>query len=75
MPVLSTFYGITVSMYFMDNKRHHRPHIHGYGRMWTVMFVLFPLPPSGDFLILITAYRALISPGSTHPHIPYRTNP
>ena len=28
MPVLSTFYGITVSMYFMDNRRHHRPHIH-----------------------------------------------
>jgi len=28
MPVLSTFYGITVSMYFLDNRRHHRPHIH-----------------------------------------------
>jgi hypothetical protein len=22
------FYGIIVSMYFMDNRRHHRPHIH-----------------------------------------------
>ena len=28
MPVLSTFYGIVVSMYFMDNRRHHRPHVH-----------------------------------------------
>ncbi len=28
MPVLSTFYGITVAMYFLDNRRHHRPHIH-----------------------------------------------
>jgi hypothetical protein len=28
MPVLSRFFGITVSMYFMDNRRHHRPHIH-----------------------------------------------
>jgi hypothetical protein len=22
------FYGIIVSLYFMDNRRHHRPHIH-----------------------------------------------
>jgi hypothetical protein len=28
MPVISTFYGVTVSMYFMDNRRHHRPHVH-----------------------------------------------
>jgi len=28
MPSLSTFYGIIVYMYFMDNKRHHLPHIH-----------------------------------------------
>ena len=28
MPVLSMFYGIIVSMYFLDNKRHHTPHIH-----------------------------------------------
>ena len=28
MPVLSTFYGIVVSMYFMDNRRHHPPHVH-----------------------------------------------
>jgi Domain of unknown function (DUF4160) len=28
MPVVSMFYGIIVSMYFMDNRRHNRPHIH-----------------------------------------------
>jgi len=28
VPVVSTFYGITVSLYFLDNRRHHRPHIH-----------------------------------------------
>jgi hypothetical protein len=28
MPTISTFYGVIVSMYFMDNRRHHRPHIH-----------------------------------------------
>jgi hypothetical protein len=25
---LSMFYGIIVYLYFMDNKQHHRPHIH-----------------------------------------------
>ncbi len=28
MPVVSMFYGIIVSLYFMDNKQHHAPHIH-----------------------------------------------
>lgn len=28
MPVISMFYGIIVSLYFQDSKRHHRPHIH-----------------------------------------------
>ena len=28
MAVLAMFYGIIVSMYFFDNKRHHLPHIH-----------------------------------------------
>lgn len=28
MPVLSMFYGIVVSMYFLDNRQHNRPHIH-----------------------------------------------
>ncbi len=28
MAVLAMFYGIIVSMYFFDSRRHHRPHIH-----------------------------------------------
>lgn len=29
MPVISMFYGIVVSMYFLDNRQHRMPHIHG----------------------------------------------
>ena len=28
MPILSTFYGIVVRMYFFDDKQHHEPHVH-----------------------------------------------
>ena len=28
MPTISMFYGILVSMYFMDTKEHKTPHIH-----------------------------------------------
>ena len=28
MAILSMFYGIIVSMYYIDNKQHHSPHIH-----------------------------------------------
>lgn len=28
MPVISMFYGIIVSLYFLDARRHKRPHIH-----------------------------------------------
>jgi hypothetical protein len=28
MPVISMFYGIIVSLYFLDNLRHQQPHIH-----------------------------------------------
>ncbi len=28
MPVISLFYGIIVSMYFLDTKQHNLPHIH-----------------------------------------------
>ncbi|MBI5875258.1 MAG: DUF4160 domain-containing protein [Deltaproteobacteria bacterium] len=32
MPVISMFYGILVLMFFFDNKKHHRQHIHAqYG--------------------------------------------
>ena len=28
MAIISMFYGIIVSMYYIDNKKHHLPHIH-----------------------------------------------
>ena len=28
MPTISMFYGILILMFFRDNRRHHRPHIH-----------------------------------------------
>ncbi len=28
VPTISMFYGVIVSMYFMDNRRHHLAHIH-----------------------------------------------
>ena len=28
MPVISMFYGIIVSMYFLDDRHHHLPHLH-----------------------------------------------
>ncbi|MBU3680987.1 MAG: DUF4160 domain-containing protein [Flavobacterium sp.] len=28
MPVISMFYGLLISMYYLDNKQHHIPHIH-----------------------------------------------
>lgn len=28
MPIISSFYGIMIRMYFMDNQQHKFPHIH-----------------------------------------------
>lgn len=28
MPIVSMFYGIIVSLYFMDKRRHKKPHVH-----------------------------------------------
>ncbi len=28
MPVISMFFGIIISLYFFDNRRHKQPHIH-----------------------------------------------
>ena len=28
MPSISMFYGIIIYMYFFDNKKHHKPHVH-----------------------------------------------
>ena len=40
MPVISMFYGIIVLMFFFDNKKHHRPHIHAqYGEHETIIAI------------------------------------
>jgi hypothetical protein len=46
MPVLSTFYGIVVSMYFMDNRRHKLPHIHAKYQSDEAVFEI----PNGEVL-------------------------
>lgn len=28
MAVIAMFYGVIVSMYYLDNKKHHSPHVH-----------------------------------------------
>ena len=28
MAIISMFYGIIISMYYLDDKKHHTPHIH-----------------------------------------------
>ena len=28
MPLISSFYGVLIYMYFMDNRQYHSPHIH-----------------------------------------------
>jgi len=46
MPSLSTFYGIIVYMYFMDNKQHNMPHIHVKYQEYEVVVSI----PKGDVL-------------------------
>jgi hypothetical protein len=46
MPVISMFYGIIVSMYFVDAKQHKLPHIHvKYQESEAVLSI-----PDGDLL-------------------------
>lgn len=30
MPTISMFYGIVIYMYYIDNKKHNKPHIHAH---------------------------------------------
>lgn len=40
MPAISAFYGIIIFMYFVDNMKHHRPHIHAeYGEYEAVIAI------------------------------------
>lgn len=46
MPVLSSFYGITVAVYYLDNRRHSRLHIHARFQDSEVVIAI----PAGDVL-------------------------
>jgi hypothetical protein len=46
MAVISMFYGIIVSMYFFDMRRHHIPHIHVKYQDQEVVVAI----PSGEIL-------------------------
>ena len=46
MPVISMFYGIIISMYYLDTKQHNLPHIHVLYAEFTAVFSL----PNGDLL-------------------------
>jgi Domain of unknown function (DUF4160) len=46
MPVISMFYGVIVRMYYFDNQKHQRPHIHvSYQDDEAVLAI-----PNGDIL-------------------------
>ena len=46
MPVISMFYGIIISMYFIDDKCHKRPHIHAKYQDEEAVIAI----PEGDLL-------------------------
>ncbi len=46
MPVISMFYGIIISMYFIDDRRHKRPHIHAKYQDQEAVIAI----PEGDLL-------------------------
>jgi hypothetical protein len=46
MPVIAMFYGLIVSMYYLDTKQHNHPHIHvKYGELEAIYQI-----PDGFFL-------------------------
>jgi len=38
MPTISMFYGIIIYMYFYDNRKHKKPHIHAEYGEYTAIF-------------------------------------
>ena len=46
MPSISMFYGIIISLYCMDNRQHHAPHIHANYQEHEAVIAI----PNGDVL-------------------------
>ena len=40
MPVISIFYGIHILMYYFDNRKHSRPHIHAQYAEFTALIAI-----------------------------------
>jgi len=47
MPTISMFYGIIIYMYFFDNKKHNKPHIHAEFGEYAAIFSV----PDGDTVL------------------------
>lgn len=46
MPVISSFYGLIIYMYYLDNKQHSHPHIHVKYQQFEAIFKI----PDGELL-------------------------
>lgn len=46
MPVISSFYGLIIYMYYLDNKQHKHPHIHVKYQEFEAVFKI----PNGELL-------------------------
>jgi hypothetical protein len=46
MPVISSFYGLIIYMYYLDNKQHSHPYIHVKYQQFEAIFKI----PDGDLL-------------------------
>lgn len=56
MPIISTFYGIIIRMYFNDNEQHHKPHFHASYAGEKAVFDLDGNLLAGDFPIKQTKF-------------------
>ncbi len=49
MPVIAMFYGLIVSMYYLDTKQHNHPHIHvKYGELEAIYRIPDGFLPEGS---------------------------
>jgi Domain of unknown function (DUF4160) len=45
MPLISSFYGVLIYMYFMDTKQHNSPHIHAMYQGSDAIFAVERMEP------------------------------
>ena len=49
MPIISSFYGIVIRMYFNDDEQHHTPHFHAKYGSYSASFDFDGYIIAGDF--------------------------